>query len=577
MPNDIKIGIYLAYPPRTAFEGEGLAQYIRQLAAALARRDDVRVVIGCPTWLKQDLRGFLTEHAAASRVEFLSLRRRMLAVVVATRLQQLGRRIRMRRPRRPSRIRMRLQALLNRALISAGTATDPFAQTLFIGLGTILAPLVVIALSVLWLPVRIGRGIARRAKGSWLGAKIQSSPTPQTEKQRFASMRSLLDRIFDAVDVDFSDLVRDVLMVERTRLVDAINDRNDVSAWLVPTGFWPEAGGLTAPYVLCLPDMVPREVPVKFAELDPSRSKIVDEIDEVVAKAENFVTFSHAVAQSFIIERHLKDIDKIAVIPHGVNVLDRHIRLMGQALGTYSVDKFASQLIAGYRNTSLQGSEYLRSFDFDSVKFMFFAAQPRPNKNFMTLIKAYEKALRERYIYQKLIVTADLTSLPDVWKYVKDNRLEYDVIMMPRVSEPLLAALYYKATLAICPSLSEGGFPFTFGEAMSVGTPALLARSAVVAETLMAEPELMAAMTFDPFDVDELAEKMVWAASHRADLTALEQPLYDRLAKRDWDAVAGEYMTLFKRVAAAGKPCTSARSRHEWRVAAQAGGAAAKT
>jgi glycosyltransferase involved in cell wall biosynthesis len=249
------------------------------------------------------------------------------------------------------------------------------------------------------------------------------------------------------------------------------------------------------------------------------------------------------------VERHFKDPGKIGIIPPGPNTLDHHIRIMDQPLRTSSVDKFANQLITGYRNTSLQHSEYLRSFDFESVQYMFYAAQPRPNKNFMTLLKAYAIALREKYIYQKLIITADLSELPELWKYLNDNRLQYDVIMMPRVSEPLLAALYYKAVVAICPSLFEGGFPFTFGEAMSVGTPALLARSGVVTEVLLTEPELMTAMTFDPFDVDELADKMSWAITHRAELLALEQPLYERLARRNWDAVAGEYLDLFKCVA----------------------------
>jgi glycosyltransferase involved in cell wall biosynthesis len=100
--------------------------------------------------------------------------------------------------------------------------------------------------------------------------------------------------------------------------------------------------------------------------------------------------------------------------------------------------------------------------------------------------------------------------------------------------------------LAVSPSLFEGGFPFTFAEAMSVGTPALLARNGVVVETLESEPDLMSAMTFDPSDVDGLAEKLAWGIANRSQLLALEMPLYERLSKRSWDVVAGEYVDLFK-------------------------------
>jgi glycosyltransferase involved in cell wall biosynthesis len=542
---EMKIGIYLAFLPRTVLRGHGLAVYVRELTIALARRADVRVVIACPTWLQAELQNYLSEHVPAGRIEILTLKRRTLALVLLDALRQLVAFIRLLlRPRR-SRLLRWLAAGLNRTLIAAGSATNPFVQAIIVGVGLVVAPVLAGLAAILWLPAQLIRAGMKELFDSQVWKHLQTQRSPGTSDWRSVAL-AVRSRLVVPLKLDVAEIGFRIMEVERRNLVAATNKRKDIVVWLVPTAFWTEIQGLAAPYVLSVPDFMFREIPVKFAELSEMSTSIADQIQKVVSRATNFVTFSRTVAHSPLVESSVKNNSAITVIPHGTTNLDGHIRVMGQPLRSFAVDRFATQLITAYRNTHMQGSEYLRSFSFESAEFIFYAAQARPNKNLMTLLRAYAKALREKYIYQKLILTADLTRLPDVWKYLLDNRLEYDVIMIPQASESLLAALYYKATLAVCPSFFEGGFPFTFAEAMSVGTPALLARSDVVIETLESEPDLMSAMTFDPFDVDGLAEKLAWGIANRSGLLALEKPLYERLSKRSWDVVAEEYIDLFK-------------------------------
>jgi glycosyltransferase involved in cell wall biosynthesis len=44
-------------------------------------------------------------------------------------------------------------------------------------------------------------------------------------------------------------------------------------------------------------------------------------------------------------------------------------------------------------------------FDSGDVKFIFYASQFRPNKNVLSLLRAYDHLRKQRYIAHKLILT----------------------------------------------------------------------------------------------------------------------------------------------------------------------------
>lgn len=547
MKRKLAVGIYLAFSPRSELVGEGLARYVSQLTKALNRRSDVRLIVACPTWLREQLSTLLSEQGIAAQVEVCTLRRRMLAMSTFESLQRLRSRFRIRKPRERLKMRERLQTYLHGIMLRAAAATNPLAKSTLVALGIVSIPIAAVVALVLLPLFRVTSHLWLKLKSlAFRGAKEPTAA--EGEAPHADRSRSLVEWFLQRAGSDFSGFAQELIVVERKRLVDVINRRDDIDIWFVPAVTWPEVKDIKKPYVTCLPDIVTREAPLKFIEFDRAHRSIADRIDEVLAAGRYFVTFSKSVAYRSLVRRHSKEPEAIRVIPHGVGNLDGQIRVMGEPLGSPSVNRFAAQLIEDYRNTRLQNSEYLRALDFESIRFLFYAAQPRPNKNLITLLKAYEKALRQNYIYEKLIITADLSRLPEAWKFLTDNRLQYDVIIMPRVSEPLLASLYYKATVAVCPSFFEGGFPFTFAEAMSVGTPALLARSPVVIETLNEEADLLAKATFDPFNVDDLTEKMTWAVNNRPTLADLERPFYERIVQRSWDVAAGEYVAFFNDV-----------------------------
>jgi glycosyltransferase involved in cell wall biosynthesis len=572
MAERLKIGIYLGFAPNSQLSGEGLARYIGNLLVAIKKRPDVDLVVACPSWLVAQLGEFGLGSSAERHVEVLAAPGKMLifsAYDALTHAANFLARRSSRNPRTP--LIDRLRAAWRRPALRIAATTDPTAKVAIVIAAALLSPVVVFCLVIAAVAIAI-RGLARRTSRSSaaLAARtpVQILHLLRDPKGTARSILSIVDSIVSPRSNVSSgegsrSLSQEILQLDGKRVIDLINQRLDVDVWYSPTAFWSETRGITRPFVLCLPDIVTREIPGKFAEVDWRNADTARMIEETIDKNDWFVTFSETIAQTVLIRRGGKLPAKIGVIPHGANSLERYIRVMNDPLDSPSVRKYTLDLIHGYRNVHMQSSPYTRDLDFENIQYIFYAAQARPNKNLLGLIKAYEIALREKFIYQKLILTANLAEMPDILNYVVERRLQYDVITMPRVPNPVLAALYRRATLAICPTIYEGGFPFTFGESMSVGTPVLLSRIPVVMEVLNDEPALAEAITFDPRNPGDIAEKLIVALRDPERLRRLEQPLFDRIEARTWDVVAGEYCDFFRKVSNGPTPVCRDTAKNE--------------
>lgn len=94
------------------------------------------------------------------------------------------------------------------------------------------------------------------------------------------------------------------------------------------------------------------------------------------------------------------------------------------------------------------------------------------------------------------------------------------------------------------PSLYEGGFPFTLGEGMSVGTPSLMARSPFDIDVL--EGSNLLDITFDPYDWKDLADKIEYWLPRRDELYDKQLAFYKEMEKRTPDVVARDYLEKFE-------------------------------
>lgn len=161
----------------------------------------------------------------------------------------------------------------------------------------------------------------------------------------------------------------------------------------------------------------------------------------------------------------------------------------------------------------------------------------RPYKNVMTLVQACHRLIMKKYCNIKLVLTMNDHS--SIAGYIKDNNMTNNVIFAPNLSNAQLAALYHSARLAVNPTLFEGGFPFTFSEAFSVGTPSVMSKIPVVEEYVSGD--LAERMLFDPYSVDDMVRQIHWGLLHREELYQRQESLYVRLCARSWKDVAIEY------------------------------------
>jgi glycosyltransferase involved in cell wall biosynthesis len=186
---------------------------------------------------------------------------------------------------------------------------------------------------------------------------------------------------------------------------------------------------------------------------------------------------------------------------------------------------------------------YLADFPFEDVTYIAVSTQDRPTKNVQLIVAALARLVRRRFVDCKLLMTTPLwhgASWTDLPKTVSAPGLDLDVLSMPGLPRDVHAAFYHCAALAVHASFLEGIVgTLPFFEAVSVGTPCLMANGPHVRELL--KHHALADTVFDPFDVDDLADLIFSALARRDALLASQAAVYAALSRRDWSAVAAEY------------------------------------
>ena len=249
-------------------------------------------------------------------------------------------------------------------------------------------------------------------------------------------------------------------------MVKKIDGLRHVKAWLSPTAFWPAFNKITAPGLLCVPDVLLAEFPIGFAR-EPELFRNFENVERTIRGAHSFVTYSTLVKWNTLVDRYMVRPEEVAVVPHACWDLSPWIKVTGFSDEDCATKAYCESLLQ-QALCRLGTDDYTKGLQASSLKFLFYPSQFRPNKNVVLLIEAYEKLLRERFTHHKLILTGDPNRYPPVLDFVRGRGLTKDVLFLSGLNNPELAACYRLADLAINPSLSEGGCPFTFTEALSV-------------------------------------------------------------------------------------------------------------
>lgn len=527
-----KLGIFLGYTPRQLVPHEGITRLLGFIIRGAVNSGDVKVTVAGPAWLRNDIVHLLEDAGIPSgSVDIITTRGEPYLI----KLWRVWTKF-LPKPKKRKKTSRVINYATETLRFFVNWLSNSSTLVFLVGAGVLSIAAIVFALPLLFgIVAVIGLHIAKRLFKKARGSRY------------YRAKNWLLSRFYYILNtVGPLDTVR---AHELNRLVKLLNRRRDIDVWYVPSMFWPEVSNLQGKVVMAAPDVVFYEHPAQF--VTPADLRTLDRISRSIEGADRLITYSEHVKQNHIVKRHNVDPDHVRVIRHGF------------------VDSASIEKGDGTRESSLEIvhkyikskedllPEYLRGFRFDNVKFLFYSSQIRPYKNVEALIDVYEKILREDYQPVKLVLTGRINSIQRIYKMIEDRGLQRDVISLPGVPNHVLAALYRLATLSVTPTQFEGGFPFTFSEAYSVGTPSIMSRIPVVTELL--DDPLLSLMTFDPLDRDEMRRKILWGLTNVDELFERQKPLFEKMSARTWSGVAGEYLDLILSTAQSEKRQRSGR------------------
>lgn len=535
-----RYGIYLAYPPTVDLRHQGLGRYLAAFLKGASNRSDVVFTIVCPSWSRESLQSlFESERVSHQSVEIMAPKEEPPIL----RLYQTWLDFKDRSDASSSRLSTFLAKLQQLPLdfknhLIKRIATAETVPTLLLRL----IPLAFLALLFLFLtPLWLTLGgvalvsIFSYRSFSRFGKRLWGI------KQRLST---LLKRPKD--DGFVLRMYRQMEENENRRMQNLIDQRTDVRAWYCPTAFWPSFNDIKAPRLMCVPDVVLADFPVGFATIGGERTaEAFRQIENAIRGGQYFVTYSNNVKWGTLVDRYAIPASNVIAICHAPNDLSEHLKvndLIGAEnfRANYCRNLFRSALGKG------GDKKYLMGFNHD-VKFIFYASQIRPNKNVVFLLRAFKRLLREKFIDYKLILTGLASEGSEIYEYISNNNLENEVWLLPSLTTAELAACYHLAQLSICPSLSEGGGPFTYTESLSVGTPVLLAKMAV-SEELIPDDKIRAVTFFDPYSIDSFIEKVLWAIDNRKTLLDIQLRHFSILSERTWTDVVSDHIDQLEKI-----------------------------
>jgi len=175
--------------------------------------------------------------------------------------------------------------------------------------------------------------------------------------------------------------------------------------------------------------------------------------------------------------------------------------------------------------------------------FIMHVGSLNPRKNIPRLIEAYSKLPAEILKEYQLVIAGKRSWKADeIFAKAKQLGLGDRVTFTGFVEDADLPLLMNAAALLAFPSLYEGfGIPPL--EAMACGTP-------VIASNTSSIPEVVgeAALLFDPYNVEEMADVMYRALTDKQLRNELRKKGFQRVKQFSWEKAARETLSVYEEV-----------------------------
>lgn len=180
-------------------------------------------------------------------------------------------------------------------------------------------------------------------------------------------------------------------------------------------------------------------------------------------------------------------------------------------------------------------------------KYILYVGNVKPHKNLKSLLKAYEKVIQSNIKDYHLVIVGKkmgyITADKEIFNILDQNSIfKGKVFFTDFVENKDLPVIYTLASLFVFPSLYEGfGFPPL--ESMACGCP-------VIAANVTSLPEVCgdAACYVNPFDVDDIAQKMINILFNENLRIKLIDKGFKRARQFKWEKSTKKHVELFEEV-----------------------------
>jgi len=181
-----------------------------------------------------------------------------------------------------------------------------------------------------------------------------------------------------------------------------------------------------------------------------------------------------------------------------------------------------------------------KEYRIENRKYILYVGGSDPRKNVLTLLKAYG-SLPECHQETALVLVGSMRKRSEqIYKFIRDNRLERDVMIVGDIPQDALRVLYSQASVFAFPSLYEGfGMPIL--EAMACGTP-------VIASDTSSIPEVAgdAALLIDPHDEGALRASIRSILKDGNMRERMKVRGYSRVKLFSWEAGARYTLNIYQ-------------------------------
>jgi len=173
-------------------------------------------------------------------------------------------------------------------------------------------------------------------------------------------------------------------------------------------------------------------------------------------------------------------------------------------------------------------------------------------KNLTSLLKAFQLFQQAGNTAFKLVLAGKgngkMHSDDTVYilQTIRELQLQNEVIMPGYLPDELLSTVYKNATCYVFPSINEGfGIPIL--ESFQFGVPVMVANN-----TCLPEVGANAVLSFDPYNIEDISEKMQLLVHDTALQKTLIEKGYERLKDFSWEKTAAALLEVFEKAARRG-------------------------